>query len=205
MVSMLMMLASRSFAQSINMTVNDVKIKAGGTADLVVSLENSMTICAWQLYLNLPEGITPLYDENEEDWAITLSSRHKKKHQVKFEQTTDGDWMLVVTAGLDVVDINGNSGELCTISLKADNTFTGKHAAYVKTIRVSESDSKTTGQDDVSFTIEADTETGITSINSDQTAEVYDLKGNKVGITGNKTSNLPKGVYITKGKKVVVK
>ena len=44
--------------------------------------------------------------------------------------------------------------------------------------------------------------TGISSISYNDSKEVYDLSGRKVGTS---TSRLPKGIYIVNGRKVVVK
>ena len=49
------------------------------------------------------------------------------------------------------------------------------------------------------------TVTGIGSVNADSvaTADVYDLRGNKVLAKGSPLKRLPKGVYVISGKKIV--
>lgn len=181
------------------MTFSNVSIEAGKTADLKVTFESNVTIAGWQMDLYLPQGIEIVYDDDEEEYAITLSELHKKKHTCAVKTTKDGAKQLVMTAGTETVEMKGNSGDLCTITLKAADTFSGSATVDVKTIRISDKAAKSYSQDDTSFTITAGGADGISSISAaDNNAPVYNLAGQKV-------NNAQKGVYIQNGKKVVMK
>ena len=182
------------------MTFSNVSIEAGKTADLKVTFESNVTIAGWQMFLYLPEGIEIVYDDDEEEYAITLSELHKKKHACAVQTTKDGAKMLVMTAGTETVEMKANSGDLCTITLKAADTFSGSATVDVKKIRISDKAAKSYSQDDTSFTITASgSADGISSISAaDNNAPVYNLAGQKV-------NNAQKGVYIQNGKKVVMK
>ena len=65
MLIALLTLVGRATAQTLKLTAGDVKIEAGKTAELKVSIENSMDIAGWQLYLYLPENIDIAYEEEE--------------------------------------------------------------------------------------------------------------------------------------------
>ena len=199
LVCTLLALTSGAFAQDFKMTFSNVSIEAGKTADLKVTFESNVTIAGWQMFLYLPEGIEIVYDDDEEEYAITLSELHKKKHACAVQTTKDGAKMLVMTAGTETVEMKANSGDLCTITLKAADTFSGSKPVDVKKIRISDKAAKSYSQDDTSFTITAGGADGISSISAaDNNAPVYNLAGQKV-------NNAQKGVYIQNGKKVVMK
>ena len=96
--------------------------------------------------------------------------------------------------------MKGNSGDLCTITLKATDAFTTSGKADVKLIRFSDKDGKAYAAEDTSFNITLKNATGISTIeNAEQNGgEIYNLAGQKV-------SNAQKGVFIQNGKKYVAK
>ena len=95
-----------------NITCSDVEIAPGGTANLVLSMENSINVAGWQVFLYLPEGVSLVYDEEKEDYIYELSSRHNKKHQLQIMQAKDGSWMLVMTGGAKNYEMTGNNNEI---------------------------------------------------------------------------------------------
>ena len=163
----LLSLTSSAFAQDdFTMSFSDVKIEAGGTADLKVTFESKVTIAGWQMFLYLPEGVEILYDEEEEDYAIALSDLHAKRHACEVTKAKDGSMMLVMSGGTKTYEMSGNSGDLCTITLKASDSFSGSSDVAVKTIRISDKSGKASAMADTSFKLEA-VPTGIKNVNAE--------------------------------------
>lgn len=163
----LLSLTSSAFAQDVfSMSFSDVKIEAGGTADLNVTFESTVTIAGWQMFLYLPEGVEILYDENDDEYAIELSDLHHKKHVCEVTKAKDNSMMLVMSGGTKTYEMSGNSGDLCTITLKASDSFSGTSDVAVKTIRISDKNGKASAMSDTSFKLEATT-TGIKDVNAD--------------------------------------
>ena len=163
----LLSLTSSAFAQDdFTMSFSDVKIEAGGKADLKVTFDSKVTIAGWQMFLYLPEGVEILYDEEEEDYAIALSDLHAKRHACEVTKAKDGSMMLVMSGGTKTYEMSGNSGDLCTITLKASDSFSGSSDVAVKTIRISDKSGKASAMADTSFKLEA-APTGIKEVNAD--------------------------------------
>ena len=200
----LLAISSSAFAQGYSMTFpTDVEIEVGKTAEVNVTFTSETTPAGWNMYLYLPTGIEIPYDAEEEEWGVQLSNLHKKAHScdVKIgEGEYAGATILIMSAGTSTVEMKGNSGDLCTITLKATDAFTTSGKAEVKLIRFSDKDGKAYTAEDTSFTITLKNATGISTIeNAEQNdGAVYNLAGQKV-------NNAQKGVFIQNGKKYVAK
>jgi hypothetical protein len=163
----LLSLTSSAFAENeFSMSFSDVKIEAGSTADLKVTFESSVTIAGWQMFLYLPKGIEIAYDEEEEEYSIALSDLHAKKHACEVTKAKDGSMMLVMTGGTKTYEMSGNSGDLCTITLKASADFSGSSDVAVNKIRISDKSGKAYAMADTSFKLEGGS-TGIKDVNAD--------------------------------------
>ena len=163
----LLTLTSSAFAQDdFTMSFSDVKIEAGGTADLKVTFDSKVVIAGWQMFLYLPEGVEILYNSDDDEYAIELSTLHHKKHVCEVTKAKDGSMMLVMSGGTKTYEMSGNQGELCTITLKASDSFSGTSDVAVKTLRISDKDGKAYAMADTSFKIEAGA-TGIKDVNAD--------------------------------------
>ena len=135
------------------MTTQPVELTQGGTAELVVSLANETVVSSYNLYLSLPDGVVPLYDNEEEDYVYTLSDRHDKSHAVTADKATDGTYMFAVASSKSKT-LTGTSGEVIRITLKADAALAaGNYTAQIVNIAVSDADAVTYDVDDVEFNI----------------------------------------------------
>ncbi len=156
-----------------------------------------------QFDLYLPEGITVVQDEDEE-FLVDTGSRCTKKHTIGFSYT-DGYYvyMLYSTAKNP---LTGNSGDILTITLKADEGVTpGAKTGAFRNVSLSKTDATGPTYDEFSFGItvkgEAD---GIEDvIANDGTYQIYAVDGKQVDA-------LQKGVNIIRypngaTKKVYVK
>jgi hypothetical protein len=163
----LLSLTSSAFADGeFTMSFSDVKIEAGSTADLKVTFESSVTIAGWQMFLYLPNGIEIAYDEDEEEYGIALSDLHAKKHACEVTKAKDGSMMLVMTGGTKTYEMSGNSGDLCTITLKASADFSGSSDVAVNKIRISDKSGKAYAMADTSFKLEGGS-TGIKDVEAE--------------------------------------
>lgn len=203
----LLALTSSAFAQTVDFTFNDVVITPGQTADLNVAFAVDgveADLAGWQMTLYLPEGIeiATTYDEDEEEDvpAIVLnSSVHKGGHSADVKNTSDGGKLILVSGGTKTVSMKAKSGDLCVITLKALDTFSGSTTATVKKIAVADKNGKQyNAAADASFVV-TDDATGINSLNADNSNEpAFNLAGQQVG------KNY-KGIVVKNGKKTLVK
>lgn len=172
---------------------------ADKTADLTLSLENSMEIAGWQMYLYLPDGIEIAFEEvdGERSYDVVLSSRHKSSHVCTVTETADGGWLIQGYNPSKPTAINGNSGDLVTITLQAANNYSGWHTATIKGVAVAEMNSKQTDMvGEVIFLITEQT-TDINAVTIDQPDNpLYNLGGQRV-------EHPSKGIYVRNGKKEV--
>ena len=184
----LLSLTSSAFAaDEFTMTFSDVNIEAGQTADLKVAINSTVIPAGWQMFLDLPEGLEILYDADEEEYAIALSDLHKKKHACPVKKAADGSMMLVMSAGTETVEMKSGEGDLCTITLKASDSFSGTSDVAVKTIRISDKNGVAYAMADTSFKVEATT--GIKDVNADEAAKKATFKYFKDGSVKIKKGN----------------
>ena len=204
LVYALLFIANLATAQTVSVTVNDVKIEAGKTADLVVSLANSMDIAGWQMTLYLPEGATLPYEEEDGekyyDETVKLSSRHLRSHICSVTETTDGGWLIMAYNPNKPTAIKEHSDEIVTITLKAADTFEGEQAGTIKGIAVADMQSTQTDvEGNVTFKVTKTSSDGIRVLQSNTSDDsVYDMSGKPIATPG-------KGLYIQGGQKYVKK
>lgn len=175
-------------AQTVSFSADDVNIKPGDTAELVISLENSMEIAAWQISLYLPDNVFVAYEEEDGekyyDYSVTKSSRHTRSHKAEIQEKADGGYLITCYAS-PTKAINGTSGELVTIILQANDSFRGQGVGTIQGA-VSTVASVQTKAEDATFNISSTT--SITEVNADgmqadgkyyKNGEIIIKKGNK--------------------------
>ena len=204
MLIALLTFVGRATAQTVELTAEDVVIEAGKTAELRVSLENSMDIAGWQMYLYLPENIDIVYEEEDGeryyDNTVILSSRHLRSHTCTITATDDGGYLIMGYNPSKPTKIKENSGELVTITLQAAENYSGDHTATIKNVAVSDMNSVQTNMEgEVTVHIAEARTTGLKGLKGLSGDEpVYDLNGRRM-------VQPSKGVNIVGGSKVVVK
>ena len=206
MLIALLTLVGRATAQTLKLTAGDVKIEAGKTAELKVSLENSMDIAGWQLYLYLPENVDISYEEEEGeryyDNTVILSSRHLRSHTCTVTATADGGYLIMGYNPSKPTNIKEHSGEIVTIVLQATDAFSGHQIGTIKNAAVSDINTvQTNVEGDVTFRIALpdETPTGISGISVDADGQpVYTVNGQRA-------KKSEKGILIKKGQKYVAK
>ena len=193
-------------AQVTVLTAAPVTIENGGTADLVVSMDydTEEKITAWGFSFYLPDGLAPIYDEEEEEWVGEVSADTNAKKVVNkglaILEKTDGGWLITGYADGNPT-MKSTHGELVKITLKAtaDVQGTGK----INGISISNDASVSLDKGniaDVEFAINGGgDDQGVKDIKSnDSNAPVYNVNGIQVNAQA-------KGLLIQDGKKFIVK
>ena len=193
-----------AMADDIKFTAEDLSIEGGNTAELKISLENSIEVVAWSFKLYLPEGFSLAYTEKNGSKRYTkpeISDRHDANDDWNcgITETADGGW-LVKNYNDYSAPISGNSGLLVTLTIQAPESFDANLQGKLKECATSTSGAVQTNQEgEVVFNIVNPTSTGIKGINADaENGKIYNLNGQRV----EKAQN---GIFIQNGKKVVVK
>lgn len=206
MLIALLPFVGRTTAQTLMLTAEDVEIEAGKTAELKVSLENSMDIAGWQLYLYLPENVDISYEEEEGeryyDNTVILSSRHLRSHTCTITATADGGYLIMGYNPSKPTNIKEHGGEIVTIVLQATDAFSGHQSGKIKNAAVSDINTvQTNVEGEVTFRIAlpGETPTGISGVTSNADDQpVYHVNGQRA----NKND---KGILVKKGQKYVAK
>ena len=134
----------------ISVTVSDVQITAGSSAEIIVNLTNSATnLTAYQMSLYLPEGVT-LKKKANGKYDYTLSDRHESTHTLSIKDAADGS-LLLVCSSLDKDVISGTSGELLRLPIDVASTVTTSLQAQLKSIIFSDVNSQKSYPSDVTF------------------------------------------------------
>ncbi len=97
-----------------------------GEEDLLhINMKNEEDVCAFQLNIKLPEGVSIVKEYNEDDEyveSITLTERKKSTHSLTFKQTADGGYFLFSNSSSNQTYRN-NSGAIVNIKVKADESM----------------------------------------------------------------------------------
>ena len=137
MMAMLFAFASSAFADD-KVYFADFEIEPGEELEVEILLDNpDAEYRDLQFDLYLPEGITVV--EEDEEFLVDKGSRCTKKHTIGFSYT-EGHYvcMLYSTAKNP---LTGNSGDILTITLKADENITpGKKTGYFRNVSLSKTD-----------------------------------------------------------------
>ena len=180
---------------STGLTIEPFNVTSNGEAEMVIDLTNpDDDITLVQFDLRLPSGLTLKQTGGEYD--IDIAGRTTwRKHSLD-ANATNGIIRFLLASSSNAT-LEGASGAIIKITLKADNGYTGGTVKLENILLVTPAE-KEIKPADVSYTIGS---TGISGIITDGTkadAPIYSLSGQR--LTAPK-----KGINIIGGKKVVVK
>ena len=194
-----------AFAQDATLTVDDVTLAAGETATVTLNVTNATNYIGAGMYINLPEGFTFVYDDEEELYAIG-GDVFAKSHDVADKLQKENVLKFVITSMKNAAFKN-DEGSLVetTITCGADQAA-GKYEGTISTIEFSKiNKGGLFTLEDVTFNIEVSGADAIKALNANgaQISEVY-------SVSGAQQNGLKKGVNIVKYangevKKVIVK
>ena len=191
---------SNRVAPTSSLSIEDFDIKAGETKELFINLSNPNTdLTLLQFDLRLPDGLLIAVEDG--DYAIDIAGRTTWKKHSLMAKATNGITRFLLASNTNAL-IDGDNGNVISIKLTASDTFTCGDIKLENQLLV------TPDAEDVmpaDFIYSVGSTTSIDAIMAGQPADVYTLTGTKVlsGVTSLK--DLPKGIYIIKGKKAIVK
>lgn len=181
--------------------IDDVKMKPGEVKTIEVMMVNERDdIRGMQCDITLPEGISFLYDEDNEDY-VTASSRIPKKLALSSAMQNENT-LRVAGACTGSSGIYGNTGSVFTFKVKAnENIMAGIYEIKMSNMELSYGESIDVA--DSSSVLEIlNKANGIATLYSNGISNiaVYDLNGRRVNETKTK-----KGIFIINGKKILIK
>lgn len=184
------------------MYCDNVTVAPGNSVTLPVNLDNSGNYCSFQFDIVLPKGITIDSTVNK-NGSVRYSASLVTSRCVDHSLTSNlikGSRYRVIVFSLSNTDVEGASGPVVNIKLKAEkNVTSGDYVLKMERIVLATSDEKEFYPADNQSTVTVSTETGINGLAVDSSDEkVYDLQGRKV-------DKPLQGLYIINGKKVMVK
>ena len=180
---------------STGLSIESFDIKAGETKEMVIDLKNpDDEITLVQFDLRLPAGLS--VKQTGDEYVYDIAGRTTwRKHSLD-ANATNGIIRFLLASSSNTT-LSGTEGAIITMTLKADNSFTGG-AVKLENILLVTPEEKEIKQSDVSYTIGT---TGIESIAADsieKDAPIFSLSGQRL-------DKPRKGINIIGGKKVVVK
>ena len=134
-------------------SVNEVSIRPGSTAELIVSLENDVDfkVYAYDFRLYLPDGIEVDTKANG-SYNFTLKERNAD-HSTNVQMTSDGAIQFGVNS--PTLYLTGNSGPVLGIILKASAELAeGTYQASIERITYANKEAQTVHPADITFNIE---------------------------------------------------
>lgn len=187
--------------------ITPFSVEPGTTSlELQVSMKNTAAIRGFQCDLVLPEGVTPVVEDDIiscwfEDRAPTYQKgkNYLNYHSLDATLQEDGSCRFLSGATQDKV-FDGNDGVLFILEVKiAGNMAQGEYPIILKNIKLSESDiSIFYSTEEVKSTMTYGTPTVIKNLSaSKQTKGIYNVAGQQ--------TNMQKGINIVNGSKVMVK
>ena len=182
------------------LSIEDFSIKAGETKEMLVSLRNPDTdLTLLQFDLRLPAGLSIAKEGDDE--GVDIAGRTTwKKHSLRSNAV--GDVTRILLASNANAVFSGDEGRVVSIRLTADDGFSGGDICLENQLLVAP-DAWETAPARYVYTVGGTT--SISGVKAGQSADVYTLTGSKVRRQATSLDGLPKGVYVVKGRKVVVR
>lgn len=171
-ILVLLALARSTYATD-ELTVGNIMLAQGETATLSVELTNETTMIAFEFWMQLPEGITIVKDE-EGDYAVTKNSTRLGKHDLEVALDADGRYHFLCYANPQR-NIKNNEGELLSIELQCgDNVENGSYQAVIENIIFSDADRVRHNLSDCTFQITVGSAM-LGDVNKDKTVNIADV------------------------------
>lgn len=109
-------------------SVSDLTLKVGKTAEITISLENSLDFVGFQFDLVLPKGIELAAEEIEDAFATTSRSA---KHNVNVAAKSGNTYSVIISSTSTENNSLGNSGNLLVIALKATKAISDQEIKII--------------------------------------------------------------------------
>ena len=127
------------------LSIDEFTIAAGEEKEIEVKMYNDVAMTAFQFNIALPEGVSIKYDEDEEAYCVSKTSRLLSGHVVTSELQQSGDYKIIVYHNTNK-NIKGNSGDaVVTITIVAsDQVSTGSFTPALTKQEMTATDGTTT-------------------------------------------------------------
>jgi len=121
--------------------IDDFTIAANGEATIEVIMNNDIDFSGIQFDLELPEGVSIKYDDDEDDYCVTGTSRLLSSHTINTSEQSNGTFRIMVYSTKSK-NFKGNSGDaLLEIELVAsDQVSTGAFTPSISNIVMTQAD-----------------------------------------------------------------
>ena len=178
------------------------EVTAGDMSTVTISLDNGELVCnGFQFLLKLPEGITLAYDEEEDDYVYSFTSRYTKKKNMQATVSEKGDGVYqFICFSITGETITGNDGPIFTIGLQTDPSLAGgTYDCSLGNVIVSCADGTSLDFEDVPFSVSVSsgTEQKLT-----MSAEATDVKAGEIS---NLVVSLNNGSVVCNGYQFMIK
>ena len=191
---------SNRAASTASLSIEDFDIKAGETKEMFIGLNNPDTeVTLVQFDLRLPYGLSIVTENSEQTFDI-VGRTTWKRHSL-LANTTNGITRFLLSSNTNA-PIDGDDGDVISIKLAAANDFNGGNIKLENQLLVSPNAEEVLSAEYIYSLGET---TSINAFVSGQPADVYTLIGSKVRTEATTLEGLPKGVYIIKDKKIIVR
>lgn len=191
---------SNRAAATSSLSIENFDIKAGETKELFINLSNPNTdLTLLQFDMRLPEGLSIATEDG--DYAIDIAGRTTWKKHSLMAKATNGITRFLLASNSNAL-IDGDNGNVISIKLTASDGFTCGDIMLENQLLVSPNAEDMMPAD---YVYSVGNTTSINAIMAGQPVDVYTLTGTKVLSGATSLKDLPKGIYIIKGKKAIVK
>lgn len=180
----------------------NIKAAIGAKTQINIMFDSDASnLTAHQFVLSLPQGIQ--LENNDAEYSFEKSVRYTDNNQdIRIVLTPSYTYSIISTSITAGAIIPGN-GTLLTLNALVDEDMPeGNYEASLTRIVFSDTDANELFLDDVRFNIFVTTAAGIDSpiISQPSTSNsIYNLQGQKIN------NQLPPGIYIINGRKIVIK
>lgn len=115
------------------MYVDKMSAAAGETFDIIVNLHNGDAVNGFQFDIQLPTGVSLVYDEDFEEYDYTKGTRLTRNHSISFRKQPDGSVRFLCLPKDATYNLLGDDGQILILKAKADdNAINGSYAFLLK-------------------------------------------------------------------------
>jgi uncharacterized repeat protein (TIGR02543 family) len=164
-----MMLVAFGVQAESNFYFGTLSIKPGETKKIELSLLNEAICEGFQLKLTLPEGLSFIEDEDEEDFVVKVSDRVKKKFNIDSNLLSNGSLNLVGYLS-GTATIAAGDGAIILLTVKAaDNAPLGAGKIKISNAEINLENSVNVNPADAEFDFRVYQEYEVTAVSSSET------------------------------------
>lgn len=115
------------------MYVDKMRAAAGETFDIIVNLHNGDAVNGFQFDIQLPTGVSLIYDEDFEEYDYTKGTRLTRNHSISFRKQPDGSVRFLCLPKDATYNLLGDDGQILILKAKVDdNAINGSYAFLLK-------------------------------------------------------------------------